>query len=1551
MVGLLLASLAAWPAAVVASQPLGQFLWWTDEGDGYRQFGPNATVTIHTGAMAFVNSCALGVNDFLFPWTDIYVVRTGTVGDGTGLLSQALASPKTVQGVGGGLFTDEPIAFTFPTNQNLPEGEYAIVYDECQDGYFNAGTDALFDPAFRVEIGPTTVPLLPLDLSDMKAEAFTQAQVYAGMDVFMNVLAQANVLSPSRWQTSLGIVTSLTGLFLDDPVAVLSTHLRNMVRHYLALHADPPDPAFAQPTTVLNPAPGVEPRGGSPALAAAAALATEAGAEAALIEAFVHSLERYQGAAAVSDGTWALAHARAMAVTALDVDAQLERTAAALDDLANEADAQAADLDGAAAALIDLRDRLATDALTDDERLLFRSLGLADDLDVILDDLVAMNLDAFDAASSADDLRQAATDSRAARATWQSFSAAMSDIVATLVADPTVEDLVPVALPGGPYAAVAGTPVGLAGGGTSGGTPIVAYAWDLDLDGDFDDAAGATPTVTFDAARAGVIGLRVSDGDGRHGVAYAPIVVTWPGAPPQIDARTPLSDPVEVLVGASQAFSVTVSDPDGPTPTVEWLLDGATAATGLTYQLDTTTADLGTHVVEAVADDGSRQRVTSWAVGVRAPDGDGDGWPANLDCDDADGAVNPGATEIALNGVDDDCDPGTSDDGLGPTAAFVSSAPAGGRNVALFDVGPAGSTPSAVSAIVMAESPAHASNWAMSAALDAEPEGPSWAAGPAALRYGVVRLWGNATWLIDRIAITPRIDYQPQRVRDFAVDVSTTGFASEADWTQVLSATAGDSGALQSFVLPGGPVAAKYVRVRLLSNRGDPTYISVSEFKVFSPQQSAGSTFDFEDRSSDPEDDIVSRSWDFGDGSASSLTNPSHTYSAPGAYTVTLTVTDSRGHTNSTSLAHRVLTPPTASFGQPATIFERDNAFVTPSASDPDGERIVRIRWSWGDNSPDTSSPHMSFNGHQYLQDGSYTIQLAVTDAQEQVTLVQRTATVLNRPPNATLTNRSVIGGLPFTFNANPSDFADPITCEWDWGDGSSLTTGCDPKVHVYPSPAPGAPDATYTQTFRATDDHDTTTRTATITVTASLPDRILPDGRSFLFELPALLSQVTGATTCAWDFGDGSATVTGCGSQNHAYPAMTPGAPDAVYALRLQVTRGTDVAVVGGDITVKASAAPAIYHTDFTGGASADWSGITSTEGVQGFSSFGFEGVFLRNATATSPTTLTLVNLPPHDAVSLGFLLAMIDSWDGNNCGGGAGGPGPDRFTIRVDGTQVFSEVFQNSGCGPQSYVPPPGVELVRHRQIGFISGGFFDDSAYNMALEPRLQAIPHTGATLIIEFAPATVGALDESFALDDFEVMLHGVTSTAPVAEAGGPYTVTEGESVLVDASGSSDPDGDSLTYAWDLDDDGAFDDATGATATFAALEGPAAHTVHVRVTDSTNLAATDSATVSVLNAPPSGTFDATSTIFEGDSATLAWTAATDPSTTDAAALHYSFSCDATLAQPTGSWALAGTSSTTSCTYDDDAVVNVIGRVLDPQNASTTTGAIVTITNVAP
>ena len=65
--------------------------------------------------------------------------------------------------------------------------------------------------------------------------------------------------------------------------------------------------------------------------------------------------------------------------------------------------------------------------------------------------------------------------------------------------------------------------------------------------------------------------------------------------------------------------------------------------------------------------------------------------------------------------------------------------------------------------------------------------------------------------------------------------------------------------------------------------------------------------------SNDPEGSIVSYAWNFGDGSTGSGATPSHTYGAPGNYTVTLTVTDSNGETNATSHLAAVV-PPNSNF-------------------------------------------------------------------------------------------------------------------------------------------------------------------------------------------------------------------------------------------------------------------------------------------------------------------------------------------------------------------------------------------------------------------------------------------------------------------------------------------------------------------------------------------------------------------------------------------------------------------------------------------------------------
>ena len=92
---------------------------------------------------------------------------------------------------------------------------------------------------------------------------------------------------------------------------------------------------------------------------------------------------------------------------------------------------------------------------------------------------------------------------------------------------------------------------------------------------------------------------------------------------------------------------------------------------------------------------------------------------------------------------------------------------------------------------------------------------------------------------------------------------------------------------------------------------------------------------------------------------------------------------------------------------------------------------------------------------------------------------------------------------------------------------------------------------------------------------------------------------------------------------------------------------------------------------------------------------------------------------------------------------------------------------------------------------------------------------------------------------------------VASTDPTSGAA-PLTVS------FDGRASSDPDGDPLTYAWDLDGDGAFDDATTSTATFTYTQ-PGTYTATLRVSDPSQASATSAITISVGNTPPAAVID--------------------------------------------------------------------------------------------
>lgn len=117
------------------------------------------------------------------------------------------------------------------------------------------------------------------------------------------------------------------------------------------------------------------------------------------------------------------------------------------------------------------------------------------------------------------------------------------------------------------------------------------------------------------------------------------------------------------------------------------------------------------------------------------------------------------------------------------------------------------------------------------------------------------------------------------------------------------------------------------------------------------------------------------------------------------------------------------------------------------------------------------------------------------------------------------------------------------------------------------------------------------------------------------------------------------------------------------------------------------------------------------------------------------------------------------------------------------------------------------------------------------------------------------ATVTASDgASTATATFTLIVNNV-NRPPVANAGGPYTANEGDRITLDGSRSSDPDTDgSITrYEWDLNNDGAYDDATGAVIS-TVFGDQGTYVVGLRVTDDKGAQATTTAQVTVRNVAP-------------------------------------------------------------------------------------------------
>ncbi len=674
LVPVLTVALAAGTASLVAPPSAfagGNSMYFSD-GSDHHSYGGNGVVRID-GSITFDDACAPGgVDDFVYPATDVYIVQAGSAVDGASLSDAGGNEPNTIIGTGSGAFLDELIAVTTPSG-SLGDGTYDVVFDTCQDGFFGAG-DAVFRNAITVDVPDGAVPPVDASLRQMKDAAREEYAQWLKTHMALTALFKydqaksiaACIMAPSP-SCLQGILKSMYGPksplktakgFIESSTLKL---VANEAAHYGAIWHDPADPAFDQPT-VVEPRDLVEPptTGTATADALASTLAPMSD-ETQLSQALLHAMERYQGAESAGDAGWALVQARAVR----DLSADLRDELSADGTLKDLRDAVAADVDGVTASAkqgADLAERLRRSGFTADERRILRNQGLSTaDITAIEAGYVA---DGANVPPTGESVLAQLDAQLAARSAMGDALAASTSGWTTLVADLEQRTAAPApqAVAGGPYSSADGqVALDATGSQAATGRSIASYAWDLDGDGQFDDATGASATAAVPGGPSRTIGLKVTDDQGSWAVDYARLDVVGGDRPPVISASTP-ARAATVVTGASQDFTVQADDPDGDALHHAWTLDGTSVggdASSWSYQ--PSGADVGTHVVSDEVTGARRSAVTSWVVTVTRADADGDGWTATPDCDDSRADVHPGAPERLGNGLDDDCDPSTPD--------------------------------------------------------------------------------------------------------------------------------------------------------------------------------------------------------------------------------------------------------------------------------------------------------------------------------------------------------------------------------------------------------------------------------------------------------------------------------------------------------------------------------------------------------------------------------------------------------------------------------------------------------------------------------------------------------------------------------------------------------------------------------------------------------------------------------------------------------------------------------------------------------------------------
>ncbi len=303
--------------------------------------------------------------------------------------------------------------------------------------------------------------------------------------------------------------------------------------------------------------------------------------------------------------------------------------------------------------------------------------------------------------------------------------------------------------------------------------------------------------------------------------------------------------------------------------------------------------------------------------------------------------------------------------------------------------------------------------------------------------------------------------------------------------------------------------------------------------------------------------------WVFSGGtpSTSNEENPMITFSSPGVYDVSLTVTNPAGtHTHSVNDYITVGTIATPGFSFSVS---GDTVTFTNESDNSNGIGAMTYLWEFGDGDTSTLKDPV----HIYSSNGTFDVKLTVTNDCGDAVIIKEVTILL--PPMAAFSAPETTGCPPFTVTFVNESTGNPSSWEWDFPGGTPSSSTDENPTITYNTPG------TYDVTLIAINNagSDTTTLSDYITV-----DPLASSGfTSTINGLTASFTNTsTNATSYNWDFGDNtSSTET---NPTHTYM------DDGTYTVQLIATNNC-----GSDTTsqtvVIVTAPTAAFSSDVTSG------------------------------------------------------------------------------------------------------------------------------------------------------------------------------------------------------------------------------------------------------------------------------------------------------------------------------------------------------------------------------